>query len=121
MAKESNYRSLEVWQKTRTITRDVYRLTGGFPRQEVFGMVQQMRRAALSILCNIAEGQGRWTRADYRHFLLMARGSALELEAQIVIAEDLEYLTQESAADLNNRITEIARMLNGIIRYLNRQ
>ena len=121
MASKSNYRNLQVWQKARLLASDIYRMTRRFPREELFGLVQQMRRAVLSILFNIAEGNGRWSRTDYRHFLMMARGSALEVEAQIVIAEDLEYLSTEMAAALNERTMEIARMLNGMIRYIDAQ
>jgi len=77
---QSNYRNLAVWQKARALAVQVYRTTRKYPRDEMFGLVQQMRRAAISILCNIAEGQGRWTRRDYHRFLIDARGSALELE-----------------------------------------
>ncbi len=121
MPSKSNYSDLQVWQKTRLLAADVYRMTRPFPREELFGLGQQMRRAAISILCNIGEGNGRWSRTDYRHFLVMARGSALELEAQIVIAEDLEYLSREKASELNEQTLEIARMLNGMIRYVDAQ
>ena len=98
----SNYRELIVWQKARALAVQVYRATGAYPRRgaqsglaravagrhEMFGLTAQMRRASVSILSNIAEGQGRWSRADYHRFLLIARGSTLELEAQIVISDD---------------------------------
>ena len=92
-------------------------LTASFPRQETFSLVQQMRRGALSIVCNIAERQSRRSRPDYRHFVLMARGSAYELEAQIIVASDVDETVAES---LIERINEIARMLNGLIRFINR-
>lgn len=112
----SSYRDLLVWQKARGLAKDIYVLTRSFPRHETFGLVSQMRRSALSIACNIAEGQGRWTRPDYRHFLLMARGSAFELETQIIIAADIGYIGDSDA--LIERTSEIARMLNGLLRYL---
>jgi len=77
-----------------------------------------MRRSAISIACNIAEGQGRWNRRDYRRFLFIARGSAFELEAQIIIAADIGYI--ENPDSLTERTTEIARMLNGLLRYLSK-
>ncbi len=83
-------------------------------------MTQQMRRAAVSILSNIAEGSGRWSPADQKHFYVMARGSALELESQIVIAEDVEYLPPQTATDLTSEIVEVACMLNGLMRYLDK-
>ena len=92
---KSNFRDLKVWQRARVVAREIYRLTSEFPRHEIFGLAQQMRRAAISILSNIAEGQGRWSRADAKHFMRMARGSALELESQLVIAADLHYIAPE--------------------------
>ena len=117
----SNYRDLTVWQKARALTVQVYRATRAYPRHEMFGLTAQMRRAGISILCNIAEGQGRWSRPDYLRFLTIARGSALELEAQIVISEDLEYLESADAASLLEATTEVAKMLNGLIRRIRDQ
>jgi four helix bundle protein len=113
---ESNYRKLIVWQKARELAKHVYRETQTFPRVEMFGLTQQMRRAAISILSNIAEGQGRYTRRDCRRFLIIARGSATELEAQIVMSSDLQYLPAKTASDLGDRATEICRMLNGLMK-----
>jgi four helix bundle protein len=113
----SHFRDLEVWQRARVLARDVYHDTRTFPRQEMFGLTQQMRRAALSILCNIAERQGRWSRSEARHFMLIARGSACELEAQLVIAQDLDYLSTDRAESRISDATRIARMLSALIRY----
>jgi four helix bundle protein len=113
---QSSYRDLLVWQKARALAKDIYILTRSFPRNETFGLVSQMRRTAVSIPSNIAEGQGRWTRPDYRHFLLIARGSAFELETQIIIAADIGYI--EDPDSLTERTSEIARMLNGLLRYV---
>ena len=114
----SNYRKLIVWQKARVLAVNVYRATSRYPREEMFGLTSQMRRACLSILCNIAEGQGRWSRPDYHRFLIDARGSVLELEAQLVISEDLEYLKPDKAAALLDATLEIAKMLNGLLRHV---
>ena len=78
----SKYRNLEVWKAARVLAREIYTTTRMFPPDERFGIVQQMRRDAVSVLCNIAEGAGRWSAADQKHFYLIARGSALELESQ---------------------------------------
>jgi four helix bundle protein len=117
---KSGYSGLLVWQKARVLAKDIYVLTRSFPREETFSLVQQMRRAAVSVLCNIAEGRGRRTRPDYRHFVLMARGSVFELAAQIIIASDVGYVAEETADELGKRTSEIARMLNGLLRYIDR-
>lgn len=115
--KMSDYKELEVWKKSRVLTVEVYRATARFPRSELFGLTSQLRRAASSIVCNIAEGQGRWTKRDCRSFVINARGSAQELETQIIIAEDLEFLSAEKSAQLRESVNRIGRMLNGLLRY----
>jgi four helix bundle protein len=114
----NNFKELIVWQKARLLATRIYRMTRAFPRDEIFGLTAQMRRAVLSIVFNIAEGKGRFTRADYRKFLIMARGSTFELDAQVMIAADLEYVDQSTATDLCESTSEIARMLNAIIQKL---
>jgi four helix bundle protein len=106
-----------VWQKARELARFVYRETSRFPQVEVFGLAQQMRRASISILSNIAEGQGRRSRRDCAHFLTIARGSAMELEAQIVVSGDLEYLTPSKTEALEAAAIEVTRMLNGMLKH----
>jgi four helix bundle protein len=113
---QSNYRNLIVWEKARQLAKRIYCETQHFPRVEMFGLVQQMRRASISILSNIAEGQGRYSRRDCRRFLIIARGSATELEAQIVVSADLDFLTKTSATELETRVTEVCRMLNGLLK-----
>lgn len=108
---------MKVWQRARVLAREIYRETQRFPRVEMFGLSQQMRRAAISVLCNIAEGQGRWSRADARNFAVIARGSVLEIEAQLVVSSDLEYIDAERQEELVNIATEVAKMLNGLIRH----
>jgi len=117
---KSNYRDLVVWQKARVLAKDIYVLTRAFPREEMFGLVKQMRRAAISILCNVAEGRGRRTRPDYRHFVLIARGSAFELETQIIVASDVGYIDETTAEQIIERTTEVERLLNGLLRYIDR-
>lgn len=112
----SKYRELIVWQKARELARLIYQQTSEFPRSEMFGLTSQMRRAAVSILSNIAEGDGRYSRREGRRFLLISRGSAMELETQIVVATDLQYLPAAAATDLEGRSLEICRMLNGLLR-----
>jgi len=114
----SNFRELEVWKKARILVGEVYGVTRAFPREEVFGLTQQRSGSALSIVCNIAEGKGRYTRAEYRSFLVIARGSAFEIDAQTIIAHDLEYLDRATAEPIVEKANEIARMLNAIIKHL---
>jgi len=89
-----------------------------FPKDEIFGLRLQIRRAAVSIPSNLAEGQGRSTENDYRRFVLNVRGSLLEIQTQIVICERLEYFDEEQTTNLGTKADEIGRMLNGLLRYL---
>jgi four helix bundle protein len=116
----SNHRTLKVWQDSRALVVRIYRATSRFPGEEMFGLTRQMRRAAASIPSNIAEGHGRWTRRDCKSFLYIARGSALELDTQLFLAEDLGWLTAKDAESLRAETSDIARMLNGLIRYYTR-
>jgi four helix bundle protein len=93
----------------------VYEATRSFPKEELYGLVSQMRRAAVSIPSNIAEGKGRITDRDRSHFYFQARGSVLELETQILIAQALEFLTESRAKALLERSSELSRMLNALI------
>ena len=113
----SDYRKLEVWKKSRALTAEVYRLTERFPRSEMFGLTSQMRRAAFSIVLNVAEGNGRWTMRDQASFIITARASAQELEAVAYLAEDLTFIPAEPAERLRKSANEIGRMLNGLLRY----
>ena len=114
----NSFRDLIVWQKARVLATRVYKITRALPREEMFGMSAQMRRAALSIVSNIAEGKGRQTNAEYRSFLIFGRGSAYELDAQLIIAADLEYLAAETADELSEKTAEVARILTTMIQKL---
>ena len=106
-----DYRRLEVWQASHSLTLDVYRLTSRFPVAERYGLTSQVRRAAASIPSNIAEGAGRRTQADYARFLDMALGSANEVEYQIVLARDLSLVEHIEADQLIDRIDHVRRRL----------
>jgi four helix bundle protein len=95
------------------LVTDIYRLTQGFPREELYGLTSQIRRAAVSIPSNIAEGQGRLTRGEFRQFLGQARGSYAELETQMIIAQNLGYMPDH--VDSLDRLAEVGRLLNGLI------
>ena len=97
---------------------EIYRATLSFPQEEVFGLTSQLRRSAVSIPSNIAEGQGRLSKGEFRHFLGQARGSLIEMETQIVIAGDLGYLTEKNVAELMNCSGEVSRLLHGLIKSL---
>jgi four helix bundle protein len=110
-----SYRDLKVWQKSMELTLAVYRLTKRFPSEETYGLMNQMRRAAVSIASNIAEGKGRSTDRDFVVFLCHARGSLHELETQALIAQQLDYLQEDAAKKVEGLTTETAKMLNGLI------
>jgi len=89
------YRDLIVWQKAKALTVDLYRATEQFPRVEVYGLTSQLRRAAISVVSNIADGQGRLTKGEFAHFLGQARGSLLELETQLEVALELGFIPKD--------------------------
>jgi len=109
---------LVVWQKAIELVDDVYAAVRLFPREELFVLSAQMRRAAISIPSNIAEGWGRWSRAEYRQFVRDARGSALELQTQIVIAMRQKFVTGEVAKRLDEKAERVGKLLNGLLRTL---
>ena len=113
-----SYKDLIVWQKAKTLAGNIYRATDSFPAKETYGLTSQMRRAAVSVVSNIAEGQGRLTKGEFQQFLGHSRGSLLELETQRAIAVDLQYLTAVVSHDLETKIAEVNRRLNGLISSL---
>jgi len=117
----SYFRNNLAWQKSVALAVEMCRLCGTFPRYEQYGLAQQMRRAAVSVPSNIAEGRGRRTTPDRRRFVLQARGSAFELETQIEIARQLEYITREQATTLTESTNEVERLLHGMLRSLDGQ
>ena len=104
-----------VWQKSMDLVVEVYRCTKSFPRDELFGLTSQMRRASISVPSNISEGKGRYTRGELVQFLFNARGSLLELQTQITLAGRLGYLGEAQVANLEQRSAEVGRMLNELI------
>jgi four helix bundle protein len=113
-----DFRTLKVWKKSHALAIEIYSVTGGFPPNERFGLTGQLRRAAVSIPSNIAEGCGRDGDGDFRRFVDIALGSASEVEYQIELARDLKYLQQESWVQLNEQTTEIKRMLASLRKKL---
>jgi four helix bundle protein len=104
-----------VWQEARRLTGEIYRNTASFPKYELYGLTQQVRRAAVSVASNIAEGKGYRFDKDFVRFLLHARGSLLELQTQVLIAEDLGYLSKESSRSLLDKAEAVGRALSGLI------
>jgi four helix bundle protein len=100
-----NYRELIVWRKGMDLVESVYRATIGFPREEIYGLTSQIRRAAVSIPSNIAEGQGRGATRDFLYFLSIAQGSLKEVETQVLIAERLAYVANQLSARLVEQTT----------------
>jgi four helix bundle protein len=113
-----DFRKLKVWEKAHQLTLAIYAATKDFPKDELYGVTSQMRRAAASIPTNIAEGCGRGSDADFARFVQIALGSASELEYLVVLARDLNYLSPEQASFLEAAIQEIKRMLTGLIKTL---
>jgi len=116
-----SYRDLVVWQKAMALVSAVYRLTSPFPDTERFGLTSQIQRAAVSIPSNIAEGQGRLATKEFRQFLGVARGSLKELETQLLISIELGYTSHEQAGVCLELANEIGRMINALIRALDRK
>ena len=116
-----SYRDLIAWQRARGLVKEVYLLTATFPVGERFGLVSQMNRSAVSIPSNVAEGYGRATTQDYLHFLRIARGSAYELETQLVLAEDLGLCTQAASSKVVATLQEVIRLLQGLVAALERR
>ena len=110
-----SYKDLLAWQKSMDLVTAFYRTTAGFPKEEQFGLTSQLRRAAVSIPSNIAEGQGRLSQNEFRYFLGQARGSLMEVETQLQISHNLGYVERQRLDHLLNDCAEVGRILNGLI------
>ena len=113
-----SYRDLLIWQKGIELVKVVYGLTGKFPNDELYGLTAQVRRSAVSVPSNIAEGQGRKHTGEFRQFLHVALGSIAEVDTQIIIAYELGYITAQEAADIEEKIIEIRKMTFSLIKKL---
>ena len=114
----SDYKKLLVWQKAYTFGIKLYTVTRIFPKEELYGITSQLRRASISIPSNIAEGSRRSTQKDFRSFLHIAYGSGAELEVQILFAKDLGYISDATSKELLQNLEEIMKMLNSLIQKL---
>jgi four helix bundle protein len=106
-----NFKELKIWQKARILVKDIYLLTKKYPVDERFGLTSQTRRAAVSIMLNIAEGSGRRTNADFSHFLDMSVGSVREVQSAIIVAFDLEYITENELNMFEYKCIELQKMI----------
>jgi four helix bundle protein len=110
-----NFRTLQVWQKAHQLTLKVYQVTSGFPREELYGLITQMRRSCSSIAANLAEGCGRNGEAELARFSSIALGSASELEYHLLLARDLNFLKSDDYERLDESAAELKRMLTALI------
>jgi four helix bundle protein len=111
-----DFRKLLVWQKSHLLVLEVYRLARDFPRDELFGLTSQMRRSAVSIPSNVAEGSGRGSDADFGRFLVIAMGSSSELEYQLLLARDLGYVESGAHQTVEALVKEVKKMLAALIK-----
>lgn len=113
-----NYKELTVWRRAVELATEIYKSTTNFPKPELYGITSQIRRCAVSISSNIAEGAGRSTDRDFARFLHIANGSSYELETQLIISKNLTYLKNKEFESLNNSLTEIQKMLYTFIKRI---
>jgi four helix bundle protein len=113
-----NYKDLIVWQKAFALCISIYQITGFFPRSELYGLVSQLRRAAVSIPSNIAEGRSRVHAREYINFLSISLGSASELETQLMIAKELKYINEDRSQLISQNVIEVIKMIRGLLSSL---
>jgi four helix bundle protein len=113
-----DFRDLKVWQKGHVLTLEVYRVTRGFPKEELYGLTSQIRRSASSVPANIAEGAARDGDAEFKRFLTIAYASASELDYHLLLARDLNYIQQLEHDALQEKVTELRRMLHKFIQTI---
>jgi len=118
MEKIKSYNDLITWQKGIELVKEVYKAAQSFPKEEIYGLTSQIRRSAVSIPSNIAEGHARNTTGEFIQFLGIAKGSLAELDTQIIIAAELGFISEQQKNLLREKITEINRLTNGLIKSL---
>lgn len=106
------YKDLKFWQLSRTFCKDIYIITKSFPDEEKFGLISQLRRAFVSISSNIAEGTSRESNKDFKRFLMISLGSCYEIESQLLLSFDLEFINLKELEDLNNTLQQIIKMMS---------
>lgn len=118
MNENQGFKGLSAWQKAMDLVESIYRSTRSWPEDERFGLINQVRRAAVSVPSNIAEGQGKSSQGDFGRFLSIALGSLAEIETQLLIASRLGYLSESEAASLVNKCKEVARITQGLSTFI---
>jgi four helix bundle protein len=114
------HHDLDVWKKAIDLVTSMYKITNKYPKSEVYGLTNQIRRSAISIPSNIAEGAARKSPKEFAHFLSIAQGSATELETQLIISRNLEYINVDQFVELERCLSDIRKMLSGLIKSVNR-
>ncbi len=114
----NKFKELKIWRKSINMVTEIYSITRTFPKEEIYGLTSQIRRCAISIPSNIAEGAGRGSKKDFSHFLDIAKGSSFEPETQLLIATNLHYLEKEKFDDLSSELDEIQKMTTGLQKSL---
>jgi four helix bundle protein len=117
----NSYRDLDVWKQSRQLVKSVYQLSRSFPKEEQFGLTNQLRRAAISVPSNVAEGSGRNHSKDSIQFFFIARGSLYEIETQLIISFDLEYISDSHLKEVLEQVTRCKKLINGFINYFQKQ
>jgi len=117
-SKIKTYRDLDIWNAGIRLVKDIYKTTEKFPKHELYGLISQMRRSAISIPSNIAEGFRRYYSKEYKQFLYISLGSCAELETQVTIAKELKYIQEDKETVLLERLDHICRMVSNLIKKL---
>lgn len=115
------HKELIAWQKAIELVEEVYKMTQTFPKEEMFGIISQMRRCSISIPSNIAEGHSRNSSGEFKQFLGIAKGSSAELETQLIIAQKLGYITNEKLGEINSVLVNVRKLISGLLRSLNKK
>jgi len=115
-----SFRDLIVWDRSMDLVKETYKATESFPKEEIFGLTSQVRRAAASIPSNIAEGHARLSRKEFQHYLGNARGSLAELQTQIILGKELGFLSEKEMDAFLNKAAEVGRLINGLLSSLKR-
>ena len=121
MSEIKTHKDLDVWKKSVALVTTVYEITKGFPKEEVYGLTNQIRRSAVSVPSNIAEGSARQGNKEYVQFLYVSLGSLTELDTQLIIARNLTYLSEKDFESLMDIMKEIGKMLIGLIKYVKKK